>query len=354
MRIIYDGWALVHQPASSTARLVWDLLHLPLADFERYLALPAHPPQLPLPPDVQIIVQPTPATPAGRLDWEQRRLPALARRRAADWLHLAGLHPPFWSNLPVMLTPGGIEPGLTGWAGRLRRALAAGVAAGAAQRRVRLLLPQALPAPDSPYPPIHLPDCVSPDFNPTPDHTSTALNLPETYVLAHLDGGLASLPPLLAAWSWAAGAISADFPLVIVGIDEPAVRRAALAAAGDLAAGLYLPVGLQPADLPQVYRGCSAVLHLEPAATWGGALRWALACGKPLVSLESPLADALVGPAGYLLPASNPRAQGAALLTTIVEPEVAGRLSQLALERAQIWQRGDCAAALAAAYRSAG
>lgn len=85
-------------------------------------------------------------------------------------------------------------------------------------------------------------------------------------------------------------------------------------------------------------------------------MRLGLACGRPLVGLETPLADALVGPAAYLVtgeqesPAQN-RALGAALITVMVEESVSTALEQSAHQRSMGWQAQDFRQALDAAYR---
>ena len=104
-------------------------------------------------------------------------------------------------------------------------------------------------------------------------------------------------------------------------------------------------------QLPALYQGAAAVFHPAPAAPWGGALRRALACGRPVVAVESPLADALIGSAGYAVPAEETRRLGAALITVIVEEDVAAKLGDLGRDRAAAWQEGDFSAALGEVYR---
>ena len=100
-----------------------------------------------------------------------------------------------------------------------------------------------------------------------------------------------------------------------------------------------------------IYQGCSALFHPAPLSPWGGAVSWALACGKPVVAAESALTDALVGPAAYLAPLDDARALGAALITVLVEEEVAEKLSLAAQKQAAGWHSPAFGQELLAAYQ---
>ncbi len=67
--------------------------------------------------------------------------------------------------------------------------------------------------------------------------------------------------------------------------------------------------------------------------------------------MKPALSDALVGPAAYLVALDHPRELGAALLTVIVEEEVASQLSAAALRRAAGWQTEAFRQELGEAYR---
>ncbi len=69
------------------------------------------------------------------------------------------------------------------------------------------------------------------------------------------------------------------------------------------------------------------------------------------MAAESDWADALVGPGAYLTPGEDSRAMGAALLTVLVNPEMAGRFSEAASQRAAAWDTDKYGSALLAAYR---
>lgn len=86
MKILYDGWPLTREPASPAGLHLLALLeHLP-EDVQPVIALP-HPAPLGL-PDYSVYPIATPAPDVGRLIWEQRVLPNIARRISAAILHL--------------------------------------------------------------------------------------------------------------------------------------------------------------------------------------------------------------------------------------------------------------------------
>jgi glycosyltransferase involved in cell wall biosynthesis len=157
---------------------------------------------------------------------------------------------------------------------------------------------------------------------------------------------------LLEAWNWAAGPIGENYPLLLAGLADPErdffIKWAAAAELGDTFR--VLPP-LSPAALAGLFRNCSAVFHPAPASPWSGAIRHALASAKPLVALETPLTSALVGPAAYLVPAGEPRALGAAIITVIVEELLAEQLSGAATRRAAAWDRREFGQQLVSLYQ---
>lgn len=364
MKLLYDGWSLVHQPNSPAALHLLTVLEAHPAEFPAWVGLPGesfHP----LPLGVESVLQPAPDSAWGRLGWEQRTLPALAGRIDADLIHLVGGGPALFSRRPTFFSPAGYPgvelpagPQRTGFASRLSEALSSG----GLDRVGAWLWPADLPLAQTGLPEhrlpsvIRLPPVTPPDFQ----HALIAhrsplnqerqledLDLPETYLLAHSPGDESALRRVLDAWSWAAGAIGAYYPLVFAGLDRAGQERLALLLAKYQLTGAALT--LPPLPLPalaEVYRGCSALFHPEPLSPWGDPVRLALACGKPVVALESERAAALVGPAGYLVPADEVypelcRALGAALITVVVEENLAETLTQAAQQQAAAWQWGS-------------
>jgi glycosyltransferase involved in cell wall biosynthesis len=363
LRVLYDGWSTLYQPnGPACAHLLAILSQIP-KEIEPVLALPG-----PAPgwlPEVETRIQPAKNTTWGHLTWEQRILPKLGADSRAGLLHLMSPQPPLFGRPTSVISPcgfraDGFSPGRpprpAGLAARLRAALAQG---GLTRARA-LLWPADLPPLNVPQPVASLPPVVHPDFSfrsekngSSRSDETTALDLPETYVLYHGPCDPQDLQRLMAAWSWAAGPIGEYYPLVIVGLDGAGRENLAqLAGEYDLAGTVRPLPELSPQLIPRLYQGCSALFHPAPVSPWGGPVRQALASGKPIVAAENRLAAGMVGPGAYLVPGNDARALGAALITTIVEEQVAEKLSQAARGRADSWRSAEFGRQLWTVYQN--
>ena len=360
--VLFDGAPLVWRPNSPAALHLLTLLAQRPREVRALVALPGTPP-FPLPEDIQSVQVDTPAHGSGSLFWEQRLLPRMGREQHADLLHVTGENAPLFGRAMTILSPtappGGPTPGSRrSMAERLRLAFGQG---GRSRARASFW-PADLPLPEgrehSPAGVAHfvkLPPSVNPAFKEAaiaPD-----LELPEDFILYHGPLDERSLQRLLSSWSWAAAAIGEATMLLVLGADPAQkVRLGHLAQINGMQTSVRgLPL-LPLEGLAWLYQHCKAVYHPASIGAWEGAMRLGLACGRPLVGLETRLADALVGPAAYLVsgeqegPAQN-RALGAALITVIVEESVSKALEQAARQRSAAWQAQDFRQALDAAYQ---
>jgi glycosyltransferase involved in cell wall biosynthesis len=165
------------------------------------------------------------------------------------------------------------------------------------------------------------------------------IELPDTYVLYHGPGDPDSLYRLMLAWRWAAAHIGAYHPLLVLGLDRAAqAQLQGLLDQSNFADTVQIMPSTTAEMIAHLYQGCTALFHPAPLSPWGGAVRRALACGKPVAAAEGDLTSTLVGPAAYLAPIDDPRALGAALITVVVEEEVAEYLSKAACQRASEWK----------------
>lgn len=339
IQILIDGWSLIYQPNSAMAGHLLSLLSCQPDEAEITLALPAEPPGW-LVGKFNLLVQPAPNGIRQRVQWEQRRVPALAKGIHADLVHLSSATPALFGNVPSLLSPADSGEGLRypGFYSRLRGALSAGGMA----RLAGLVWPCDLPPPsiETPLfrvtPALPFDQCVE---TPVDRQEIDGLYLPEAYILYHGPCHPAAVRSLLESFSWAAGPLGENYPLLIIGMDEVGHEKLPeiVAAYGLDGCVRALPV-ISPCSIFRLYQNCSALFHPAEITPWGNPLRNALACGKPVVAGETSLADALVGPAAYLAPMDSPRELGAALITVIVEEEVASQLSAAALRRAVNWQ----------------
>jgi glycosyltransferase involved in cell wall biosynthesis len=319
-----------------------------------------------LPDHVTVEVQRTPDTQAARLGWEQRRVPAMARRLNADLVHWLDGGPALFGPPGNLISPAGYRTWFDtassarrahGFVGRWREALAHG---GLARARA-IFWPEDLPPPQTgltlyKLPPVFAPQAFYEKLVGNSGIPGQPEDLPETYILYHGPLGERDLFLLLDAWSWAVGSLGEYYPLLVAGVgaaEQPGVQKV-LEEQGFGGTVRLLPP-LPAPSLAAVYRGCSALLHPGGASPWGGSLRLALACARPVVALESAWSDAIVGPAAYLVPPDedgriDARGLGGALLTVVVEENVAEQLAKAAREQVSAWETGAFYRALEQAY----
>lgn len=345
MRVLYDGWTLARRPNSGAALHLLSLLAMLPHGVEAEVALPADPP-FPLPAGASPKLHAVGADERSRLRWEQRVLPSLLNSMEHSLMHLVSGAPSLFTRGSVVFSPA--ESGLTwgqserehGIVARVRTALQAG----ALSRTALVLWPDDLPTPREWEAVRLLPAVVHPAFRSSAPMTNLAgLDIPETYILYHGPYTEGTLRQMLAGWSWAASPLGDYYPLVCIGAaeTEEELLRTIAVEFGVSDTVQALPI-IDSETLAAVYHRCSAVFHPAQVSPWSGAVRLGLASGKPVVSRETALADALVGPAAYLVP-GNPasrdtaRALGAALVTVIVEESVAQSLKEAAEQRSAAW-----------------
>jgi glycosyltransferase involved in cell wall biosynthesis len=353
--VLYDGWPLAYQPNSPAALHLLALLENLPPSVEAVVALPAQAPAW-MPEVIQVQVSATPNRAAARLGWEQRTLPGLANKMRARWLHTTSGAAPLFGPQARLSSPtdfGRYEERPRGLAEHLQQSLGAG---GLARAR-SILWPEGLPAPQAEST-VHTVPGVVYSFcethkGPNPSKsTDDEVKLPETFVLYHGPGSKAALDRLLEAWFWAASSIGKYYPLVLAGLSNRAQWRMRGLLEGTTASEhvRYLPP-LSPAGMAGVYRRCSALIHTADEPAWGGPVRHALACRRPVVAEGYPRCEALVGPAAYLTPPGDGRALGAALITVVVEGNVAKQLRAATLERTANWEAKRFGEALEKIYR---
>ncbi len=191
----------------------------------------------------------------------------------------------------------------------------------------------------------------SPDAGAADAEILFGLDLEPGYALAY---GISrtELDLLVAAWSWVAGSMGDAYPLVILGLD-PMGSAYVLDKARKLAleSTLTLRNTTELATLAAIYRGASLFIHGEVWGT-GQALRWALATGLPIAALENPRSVTIVGDAAYLVPPREGRTWGAAILSILVQDDLAAQLRERALSRAARYRRENPLAPFIQALRS--
>lgn len=197
---------------------------------------------------------------------------------------------------------------------------------------------------------IELPPYLDSRFDPH-GANSHGLELPSDFVLC-LDTSVAGLRLLLAAWSWVDSALGDTVSLVVAGIDAPLQSELHKQAEQlGLSQSLITITDLDLPQVPQLYRD-STVLLMPEQLPWGQPLRWAMATGVPIVSIQKAEIELVVGQAAYLVPERDARKLGAACLTLLVEPELARSLSEKGLLKAAEVHRNDAGEVFTEAIRA--
>jgi hypothetical protein len=356
--ILYDGWPLLHQPLSNAALHLEAILALLPDGIQAVVAFPQVPPDTVagrLPQGSSIEVRPQ----NSRRKWEQRVLPDLQAKAGIQLSHLSGetaalfgpqvaaVSPSSWFELSGMPGAAPKEKG-----GRLRQALAAG---GTARAR-HLLWPRDLAQFAPGTAPRLLTPAVHPAFIPH-EHfyppQIPGLDLPETFVLYHGPQDPETLRRALEIWTWAAGPVGEVYPLLMLGLDGPA-RKQVEDWIPDLKLEdtvVTLPE-VASEHLPLLYQACAALFHPAPVAPWGGAVRRALACLRPVVSIDHPANSALVAAAGYLVDREDIRRLGAAMIAVIIKEPLQKQLRSAAIDLVHGWSAKAFSAELAQIYQS--
>ena len=355
--VLYDGWSLAYQPGSSDALHLLTLLACLPEQVTATLVAPTELMETPS-PHIRLVIEPSPDSQSAHLRWEQNSLPRLGSKLGARLIHIVGPHPPLFTSVPavVSLSTGNpfarIQEDETGLSARLRDALGQG----GMQRVHKLFWPTDIPPPLTVTTVTRLPPTLHPAFNPAKHLDSGTLNsldLPSTYILAHGPLTTATQRRLLNAWSWAAGSIGADYPLVVAGL-TPAQRHnfSQLANVYHLQDTVHILPELRVPALAAVYRACRAVFQPAVDSLWSGALRLGLASGKAVVAKDNPLANAIAGSAAYLASPGKQelRNLGAALISVVIDEELADALSRAAYQRSAAWFGAGFSRSLADAY----
>jgi glycosyltransferase involved in cell wall biosynthesis len=373
MRVLYDGWSLVHDPLSPESLHLQAILDNLAPGITPVLVFPDRAPDWMDPFEVHVL--PSPDTASGRLGWQQFRLPSLARQLDVHLQHLTAPTASTWSRLPTVFSPTGFGAGVVDWTGIPHRPLESAhvfdrlrlsSSQGGLVRVNRILWPGDLPDPGLAAPLGYLPPILPRNFVPGLRQLSNSdpaqppadtpvlgfLQLPDDFILYHGPGGGWQLELLVQAWIWCAAAIGEYFPLLLLGLGDGDSRIVTgLIELYDLKDTVHILKRVTPVMLPRIYQQSTAVFHPAPASPWCGPVRLALASGKPLVAIENPQTAAITGPAAYLAEGKDARALGAALVTVVVDEDVAGSLSAAARTRVQDWVDQQFGEQLTAIYR---
>ena len=353
MRILLDGWSLIHDPAAPAALHLAAVLATLPEEVEATLVIPGPDPGIDdLPAGVQIQFHETRRTSWGLLTWQQIKLPQLAAQTGSSLIYTASAGASLFGRAATIASPsswlltGSGQPSGSGGAKNFKDRIQEAVGMGGLTHARAVFWPDDLPMPDSSLPFVSIPPLIHPLFQsnqPSPAiEFWPGVDLPQTYILYHGPLDQTSIEHLLEAWSWAAGSIGTYYPLLLYGglenqqhwILETARRLG-------LDENLFLLPPGSPVQLAALYCGCSALFQPGPISPWGDPVHHAMSCAKPVVAADNLWSAARLGSSGFLAPATDLRALGAALITVIVEDDLAERLAVGAKQRVKSWNPSD-------------
>ena len=195
----------------------------------------------------------------------------------ARWLHCIGERAPLFGSTPTLFSPAAYPFRCSAAPGFWERLGQAAGQGGIARARA-VLWPEDLAAVDAGY--AHPRRKLLPPVSALAEISATqpaGLDLPETFILYHGPGQRGDIERLLAAWSWAAGAIGTYYPLLAAGLESQAGQYFLdLAVKHELGETVRLIPILTPAELATVYRRCACLFHPAAGAPWAArcARRW--------------------------------------------------------------------------------
>ncbi len=378
MRILINGWFAAHDVQTGSGQYLRAMLEwLPRVapEHEYHLVVP----------DNGATARPKPegagyqvhAVRCGSSNWaklrfEQWQFPQACRALRADLAHVPYWAPPLSSPAPIIVTIHDIIPVLMpeyqrGRAARLYTALVSAAARGvtlaltdsdASARDIQ----QHLGLPAEKIRTIYL--AAGPAYQPTgdwrvDDPIREKYGLQEGYVF--YVGGFdrrKNLRALLSAWTWPAGSIGQNYPLVIAGQlptpdglmfeDLPALAREL-----EVADTVKFIGPVDEADKPALYRGATVFAYPSRYEGFGLPPLEAMASGVPVVTTTGGSLPEVVESAGYLLPPDDTRNFGAAIITIVVEQQVHDDLRARGLAQARKFSWEKTARETAAAYMAA-
>ncbi|MCP4356865.1 MAG: glycosyltransferase family 4 protein [Chloroflexi bacterium] len=317
-------------------------------------------PQLPgesLPDDVPLDVGLTavPIRPGnlGKVQFEQQRFPQVCREIGADLAHVPYWGGPLRSPVPLVVTVHDLTTMLVpeyrrGFNARLYNALVSASARGANHiitdsQASKAEIRQHLHISDGKITPIHL--AVTADYQPEANSlldmaVLRKYDLPDFYIL-YLGGYEIhkNVATLLLAWTYVGQALGEDYPLVLAG-KKPDVISHTYPDYADYIKRLDIEeyvrwIGyVDEADKPILYRYAETFVFPSGREGFGLPVLEALSCGVPVVTTNATSLPEVVGEAGFTVDPNDARGMAGAIISTVVQDNLAAELRKTAVQQA--------------------
>lgn len=349
-------WDQVHTGSGQYTRQLVYYLNRLVSDLDITLIYPQTPGRQPLaqvPPSVRVHPVPGRAGHLGKVLFEQIGFPRACREVGATVIHV-----PYWGaplqapaplvvtvhDLTTMLVPEYRRP----LRARLYNALVAASARGADQIITdsfasRDDIVTHLQIPEEKVTAVHL--AVGPEYQPA-DNSLVDMavlkkyDLPDFYIL-YLGGYELhkNVTTLLLAWSYVGQALGEDYPLVLAGrkpTQASAVYPDYDAYIQKLRIEPYVRwIGfVEEADKPVLYRNAETFVFPSKHEGFGLPVLEALASGTPVVTTDASSLPEVVGDAGFAVDPDDARGMAGAIISTVIQENLAADLRSKAGEQA--------------------
>ncbi len=364
MRVVLNGWFLVHHPHTGTGQYLQALLEwlpqvAPAHEFWLVLPQAASTTAAPaLPAGIRLLAVPCRASHLGKLYFEQVLFPRACQALQATVAHVPHWAPPLLAHgRPFVVTIHDLIPRLLPEYRGSGLAQAYTALASAATPRAALVLADSEASRRDIISVLHLPEArvrriylaADARYAPQTDGGDEAITarygLPANYVL-YLGGfdRRKNVARLLEAW--AAGRLSQHSTLALAGqLPQPDGRLFAdyprLAAGLGLADAVKFIGRVAEADKPALYRRAKVFVYPSRYEGFGLPPLEAMACGTPVVTTACASLREVAGDAARLVAPEDTQALGAALLALLTEPATAQALRERGWQQARqfSWER---------------
>lgn len=319
-----------------------------------YPQAPGEPPPDAVPPGVGVAVVAVRPGHLGKVSFEQRGFPAACARAGATLAHVPYFAPPLRSPVPLVVTIHDLTTLLvpyynSGVRARLYNALVSAGARGAAHvltdseaSKGDIVSHLGIAASDVTV--VYL--GVGPQFTPRASNSLVEMavrrkyDLPDFYVL-YLGGYEVhkNVVTLLHAYSYVAGALGEDYPLLLAG-RKPSAAPPTFPDYDDIIAraglGKYVRwIGyVDEEDKPLLYRSAEVFVFPSRHEGFGLPPLEAMACGTPVVASDGGSLPEIIGPAGFAVDPDDVRNMAGAIIAIVMQEPLAADLRRQGQEQA--------------------
>lgn len=354
-----------------TRQLVYHLNRY-VSDLEITLVAPqvnGAPPLDNVPPSVRVHMAPARAGNLGKVLFEQRGFPNACRVVGADVAHVPYWGGPLQSPVPLVVTVHDLTTLLTPeyrrpFKARLYNALVAAGARGANHvitdsHASRQDIIEHLGIPEEKVTAVYL--AVGPEYTPGDNSlldmaVLRKYDLPDFYVL-YLGGYELhkNVTTLLLAWTYVGQALGETYPLVLAG-KKPVEVSEIYPDYDDYIQKLRIEeyvrwIGfVDEEDKPVLYRNAETFVFPSRSEGFGLPVLEALASGAPVVTTDATSLPEIVGEAGFTVDPDDARGMAGAIISTIVQENLAADLRKKAAKQAAVFSWEKTAAETVVVY----